>query len=144
MNAFKKPLFICSGNHDLDDINNQDWFNNISDIYSDNSIKPINGVTFGCIGYISPNFHLFKECEILLYHRPPSDTKVSINKNTNIDLGDKEVRKALEDGTIMPKFLLCGHMHYPVDTFDMIKNTSIYNTGVDKHSNIPNYQIIEI
>lgn len=34
MKNFKKPLFICSGNHDIEELENEDWFNKISNVYS--------------------------------------------------------------------------------------------------------------
>ena len=41
MKLFKKPLFVCSGNHDIEELENEDWLNKISNVYSDNSIKII-------------------------------------------------------------------------------------------------------
>ncbi len=144
MEEFKKPLFICSGNHDIEEPSNEHWFNHIPNIYSDNSIETINGVTIGCIPYTSPVLCEFEACDILLHHVPPSDTNVATHNKTNVDWGDKELSIALKNSTIKPKFLLCGHMHYPIATMDKIKDTVVYNTGVNKHSTIPNNQIIEI
>ena len=46
---FKKPLFICSGNHDIEELENENWFMKISNVYSDNSIKIINGIKIDII-----------------------------------------------------------------------------------------------
>ena len=144
MKSFKKPLFVCSGNHDIEELENEDWLNQIPNVYSDNSIKTINGIKFGCIPYIAPDFFEFDECDILLYHLPPAQSKTAIHNKTNADWGDKEIARFLQKKILKPKVLLCGHMHYPIDRIDKIGNTTVYNTGVDKNNEIPNHHIIKI
>ena len=144
MKLFKKPLFVCSGNHDIEELENEDWLNKISNVYSDNSIKIIDGIKFGCIPYIAPDFIDFDECNIILYHLPPSNTTTSTHNKTNKDWGDKELSKLLRKNILSPKVLLCGHLHHPISTIDKINDITIYNTGVDKTNLIPNYHIIQI
>lgn len=144
MKSFKKPLFVCSGNHDIEELENEDWLNQIPNVYSDNSIKTINGIKFGCVPYIAPDFFEFDECDILLYHLPPAQSKTAIHNETNADWGDKEIARFLQKKILKPKVLLCGHMHYPIDRIDKIGNTTVYNTGVDKNNEIPNHHIIKI
>ncbi|MGJ0355102.1 metallophosphoesterase family protein [Aliarcobacter cryaerophilus] len=144
MKLFKKPLFVCSGNHDIEELENEDWLYKIPNVYSDNSIKTINGIKFGCIPYIAPNFIEFHECDIFLYHLPPSNTTTSTHNKTNKDWGDKELSRLLKKKIISPKIILCGHLHHPTDTIDKINNTKIYNAGVNKENLIPNYHIIQI
>lgn len=144
MKSFKKPLFVCSGNHDIEELENEDWLNQIPNVYSDNSIKTINGIKFGCIPYIAPDFFEFDECDILLYHLPPAQSKTAIHKTTNVDWGDKEVARLLQKKILRPKVLLCGHMHYPTDTIDTVSKSMIYNPGVDQYKEIPNHFIIKI
>ena len=45
MKSFKKPLFVCSGNHDIEELENEDWLNQIPNVYSDNNIKTINVIS---------------------------------------------------------------------------------------------------
>jgi uncharacterized protein len=144
MKDFKKPLFICSGNHDIEYLDNEDWFNKISNVYSDCTIKTIDGVKFGCIPYIAPDFYEYDECEVILYHLPPAKTKTAIHRETEDDWGDKEFYGNLKNNIISPKIVLCGHMHHPINTTDKIRKTTIYNTGVDKKNTIPNHIIIEM
>ena len=144
MKSFKKPLFVCSGNHDIEELENEDWLNQIPNVYSDNSIKTINGIKFGCIPYIAPDFFEFDECDILLYHLPPAQSKTAIHNETNADWGDKEIARFLQKKILKPKVLLCGHMHHPINTTDKINNTMIYNTGVNKKKDVPNHFCIEI
>ena len=144
MKSFKKPLFVCSGNHDIEELENEDWLNQIPNVYSDNSIKTINGIKFGCIPYIAPDFFEFDECDILLYHLPPAQSKTAIHNKTNANWGDKEIARLLQKSILKPKVLLCGHMHHPINTTDKINNTMIYNTGVNKKKDVPNHFCIEI
>ena len=144
MKEFKKPLFVCSGNHDIEELDNEDWLNKISNIYSDNSIKTIDSIKFGCIPYIAPEFYEFEECDVILYHLPPSNTKTAIHNETNADWGDKELYSSIKNGIFSPKIILCGHLHYPINIIDKIKNTTIYNTGVDKKKKTPNFHFINI
>ena len=43
---FKKPLFTCSGNHDIEELDNEEWLNKIdtSNYYPDNSIRTIENI----------------------------------------------------------------------------------------------------
>ncbi len=144
MKEFKKPLFVCSGNHDIEELDNEDWLNKISNIYSDNSIKTIDGIKFGCIPYIAPEFYEFDNCDILLYHIPPAKTKASIHEKTNQEWGDKEFYRNLKKGILSPKFVLCGHLHHPLNKLDKINEILVSNPGVDKQSLIPNFFALEI
>ncbi|WXG59858.1 hypothetical protein VB002_13045 [Campylobacter concisus] len=66
LKSFKKPVFVCSGNHDMP----LSWLNSINGIYSDGTIKTINGVKFGCAPYLRDDLLEFAECDILLTHVP--------------------------------------------------------------------------
>lgn len=143
MENFKKPLFICSGNHDIEDLDNENWLSDITNVYSDNNTKIINGIKFGCIPYIAPEFSDFDDCKIILNHVPPAKTKTAIHKKIDDDWGDEELRRILQKKIINPFAVLCGHMHYPRETIDKINDSIIYNPGVSK-KDIPNYHIIEL
>ena len=144
MKNLKTPLFVCSGNHDIEEIDNENWLNNISNIYSDGSIKTIGDIKFGCIPYIAPDFFEFDRCDILLYHIPPSNSKTAIHKKNNEDWGDVELYRLLKNNLLTPKYLLCGHVHNPIKNIDTINDTIIYNPAVNKKSSIPNFNIIEV
>ena len=83
---FKKPLFTCSGNHDIEELDNEEWLNKIdtSNYYPDNSIRTIENIKFGCFPYISADGYFeFDECDVLVTYIPPSNTKTSTDKNGN-------------------------------------------------------------
>ncbi len=176
----KKPTFICSGNHDIeqesmtndelfdldssiddcdpiewDSIHSEQaeivrqkqlnfWMNNINNslVYSDNTIRKINGITIGSAPCNNPLLSSFRKCDVLLHHIPPENTSTS-NQNGK-DWGCSDLQLALKYGHIAPKYLLCGHVHEPRDTKDKINDTLILNSGMDFNIDIPNHNYISI
>ncbi len=142
---FKKPLFICSGNHDIELFEREDWLSEINSpyVYIDNKIHNFKSLKVGCYPYIGGDgYYEFDECDILLHHVPPSNTKTATLENGN-DWGDTELYDALKRKIITPKIILSGHVHSPKDTIATIGETTIYNPGYSIQSDIPNYKIIE-
>jgi Icc-related predicted phosphoesterase len=143
---FNKPLFVCSGNHDIEELDNEDWLNKIdtSNFYADNTIKTIENIQFGCYPYIGADgYYEFDKCDVLITHVPPTNTKTSIDKDGN-DWGDKALYNAIKNKIISPKIILCGHLHRPISTLDKINSTVIYNAGVNKKNETPCHHILEI
>ena len=140
MKNFEKPLFVCSGNHDIEEEEDEEWLNKIPNIYSDNSIKTLNGIKFGCVPYIGEDFLEFCDCDILLYHIPPAKTDTSTDKKEE-DWGDRELLRLLRNRLLAPKYLLCGHMHNPKKVMATLHNTTISNPGIDPKSKIPQHNI---
>jgi len=138
MKNFAKPLFVCSGNHDFDEEESEEWLNKISNIYSDNSVKTLNGIKFGCVPYIGGDFLEFCDCDILLYHVPPAKTDTSTDKKEQ-DWGDRELLRLLKNQLLAPKYLLCGHMHNPKKVTDTLHNTIISNPSINPKQKIPQY-----
>ncbi len=141
----EKPLFVCSGNHDIEKLNNEEWLNTIDTLnyYPDNTIKTIGNIKFGCYPYIGgEGYYEFDKCDILLHHIPPANTKTSTLKNGN-DWGDQELYDALKRKIITPKIILSGHVHSPKNTRDTIEETTIYNPGYSAQTNIPDHQVIK-
>lgn len=144
--AFKKPLFVCSGNHDIEELDNEAWLNKIdtSNYYPDNSTKTIEGVKFGCYPFIgAEGYYELDDCDVLITHLPPTNSKTSTDKDGN-DWGDPELERAIKNNIISAKIILCGHMHHPQQTIAKMKNTTVYNTGVTNKNAIPNHHSIEI
>lgn len=138
MKAFEKPLFVCSGNHDIEAIGNENWLTKIPHVHADNTIKTIEGIKIGCIPYLSTDILEFANCDILLNHVPPAKTKTSTN-NLKEDGGDKELYRLINNELLSPKHLLCGHIHNPISITDKIKETIISNPSTDQHKNRPNF-----
>lgn len=126
MKAFEKPLFVCSGNHDVEAIGNENWLTKIPHVYADNTIKTIDGIRIGCMPYLGTDILEFADCDILLNHVPPAKTKTSTT-NKNKDLGDMELYRLLHNKLLSPQYLLCGHIHDSISKTDKINNTIISN-----------------
>ena len=142
---FQKTLFICSGNHDIEEFDNEDWLNkiNTSNYYPDNVIKTIKNIKFGCYPYLGADgYYEFDECDILITHVPPAKTDTSTDKNNN-DWGDNELFNAIKNKIINPKIILCGHMHKPIKIICILNTSTIYNPGVGKNNLIPNHHILK-
>ncbi|WP_223292918.1 MULTISPECIES: metallophosphoesterase family protein [Shewanella] len=143
------PTFICSGNHDLlplqDDIQaSAHWLTTLKSqrVSVDNDIVDIFGHKFGCIPYDSPEFYLFRDCDVLLHHVPPSKLKVARQEGNN--WGCANIRTAIEFGELKAKFLLCGHVHRPLARFSKFKNKFISNPGNNQRAEIPNFNVIQL
>ena len=66
--AFNKPLFICSGNHDIEEFDDEEWLNRIDteNYYPDNSKKSIEGIRFGCYPFIgAEGYYDFDDVDVL-------------------------------------------------------------------------------
>jgi Icc-related predicted phosphoesterase len=140
---FEQPLFVCSGNHDLDESGDERWIKSIntSNYYPDESIKEINSIKFGCYPYLgAQGYYEFAECDVLLTHIPPAFTKTSIDENEN-EWGDKELYRAIINHVISPKIILCGHLHAPSLTKDKLKDTVVYNPGCGKINTLNHHMI---
>jgi len=142
--AFKKPLFVCSGNHDLEEFDNEDWLNRIdtTNYYADNSKRTIDGVRFGCYPFIgAEGYYDFDDVDILITHVPPSNTDVAIDKSSGADWGDKELYDVLVRKIIKPNIILCGHMHTPIKRECILGKTKIYNPAY-ANTTVPKYHCI--
>jgi len=105
------------------------WMNTIANkwVYADNTIRKIGHLTIGCAPCNDPILADFNQCDILLHHLPPENTKTSKQKGK--DWGCIDLELALKHGHIKPRYVLCGHVHRPLATQDKIKSTIILNPG---------------
>lgn len=119
------PVLLCSGNHDLDELAECEWIGKLSrpSVITDNSIWRYKSITFGVIPYIGAQYNTFSECDFILNHLPPSNTKTSQKNGT--DYGDDELYFSLTCGALRPKYVLCGHVHNPDGETDRINDTKI-------------------
>lgn len=147
MRGLDKQIFVCSGNHDCDDLAESDWLINLncSKICADNQTKRFGGIKFGCIPYLGSDLSNFTDCEILVTHVPPFKTKTSqsVVGRAKKDWGDKNLYDALKKHLFRPRYLLCGHVEDPVAIRDCLFGVEIVNSGAQHHSAIPNHEIIK-
>ena len=143
------PTFICSGNHDQIEVENDElpsarWLSRLKKdhLYLDGNIVDIGGFRFGCIPYENPNFHHFRDCDVLLHHVPPSKLKVA--KQGGDDWGCQDIRAAIKFGELQAKYILCGHVHQPHARFSKFKNKIISNPGSTPSAEKPNFNSITL
>jgi Icc-related predicted phosphoesterase len=144
--AFNKPLFVCSGNHDIEEFDDEEWLNRIDteNYYPDNSKKNIEGIRFGCYPFIgAEGYYDFDDVDVLITHVPPACTDVAIASDSKDDWGDRELYDALVRKTIKPKMILCGHMHNPISQKCTIGNTEVFNAAYGT-GDMPLYHSIDL
>gem|GEM_PF-232832 len=171
LNNLEKPVFLCSGNHDvieqdlsqisiedlfniddsipdyIDSPKNQEdtiWLSSVEIIegYGDGTIHKVGGVTFGCMPYLSTNYERYRECDVILRHVPPEKTKVSIGEEG--DYGCDEFLNILTLGLIKPKYVLSGHIHNPTGHSDEINGIKLYNPGYGYNGTTPKHILFDI
>ena len=142
MRTISVPLLVCSGNHDIEE--DASWLETLEHAYGDTRSVTLQGVRFGCVPYIAPDFLEFDECDVLLYHLPPAKTATALHQKKQEDWGDSELARLLKHQLLAPKVVLCGHMHTPQNTTDTVNRTRIYNPGVGTNPSIPNHHLIDI
>lgn len=148
MQRLDKQLFICSGNHDLDENAECDWLIRIrsSKICVDNQAKVFNGIKFGCMPYLGADLSYFYNCDVLLTHVPPKNTatsKSTVNGQL-LDWGDKNLYSALKHRIISPQYLLCGHVENPSARRDRLGCAEIINPGAHHNVSVPCHEILVI
>ena len=143
--SIKTPLFVCSGNHDVNIENSENWLNEIEkkDYYCDGTRVEIMGVKIACAPY--ENYEGFDDfdCDVLLNHLPPSQTKTAVTQNGE-DWGDRQLYRALKYQLIRPKIVLSGHVHNPQSRIDELYGVQIYNPALEIVSTKPKYHMIDI
>lgn len=160
------PTFICSGNHDVDGDNDDDllldlgdfindvgccpsidetfWLNKIKNpqVFTDNRIHTIRSITFGCVPYYGYGLDEYSNCDVLLHHDPPDNSKTCIQ--AGCAFGSLELYQSLIMGIISPSYVLCGHVHRPLANEDKIRNSFVINPGASFGGNMPNHKYITI
>lgn len=128
------PVLMCSGNHDLDHLAECAWIEKLasSTVITDNSVWFYEGIKFGVVPYIGAQYDKFADCDVIVSHLPPSNTKTSMQNGE--DFGDEELYLLLTNGVITPRYVLCGHVETPDNTRDQLGDVKIINSGLNFHS----------
>jgi len=125
-------------------IGEKNWVTELAapNIHIDGTINVLKGWKFGCTRYDTRDYSLFRDCDILLAHVPPTGTETALQ--TGDDWGCSEIEFALRSGTITPKYLLCGHVHRPHSHVESKWQTTISNPGGSAKGAQPKYKIIHL
>ena len=142
--VFRKPLFVCSGNHDINVEDSENWLNeiDIKNYYCDGMKKTIDGITFMSAPFENYDGFADFSCDVLLNHVPPEKSLTAIEDGT--DKGDNLLYQVLKHKIIQPKVLLCGHVHEPEKVVDKLNGCTIYNPGLEVKGAVPKCSVIEL
>jgi Icc-related predicted phosphoesterase len=142
--SISKPIFMCSGNHDLDELAECEWLYKLTsrNVKIDDQIYTFQGVKFGVAPYIGADFARFSECDVLVTHLPPKGTKTA--RQNGHDFGDDAVYSAVKSGIISPGYILCGHVEQPEANHAILLDTKIINPGTLRESDSSGYQVLVI
>jgi Icc-related predicted phosphoesterase len=141
LTSITTPVVICSGNHDEID-GSMRWLRSLPVACGDGLIKEINGITFGCIPYGSEDFETYRRCDVVLHHEPPSG--LSTSKSGGSDWGCEKLKLAIKQGSLKPKWLLCGHVHNPKKHAARLCGVNISNPGANGDHLVPNHHYITV
>lgn len=127
--SISKPIVMCSGNHDLDDLAECDWIDSLANktVITDNSVWTYKGVTFGVVPYIGAQYSKYKRCDILVCHLPPSNTKTS--RQDGCEFGDDELYFSIIRGRLKARYVFCGHVEKPEGNIDEVDDVKIVNAS---------------
>ena len=142
------PVFVCSGNHDLDEFAECDWLTSMKSkkVCVDGQIISFCGIKFGCVPYLGADLSYFSGCNVILSHVPPIKTTTSQSIIAGIlrDCGDEGLFNALKERVISPQYILCGHVKNPSANRDCLFGVEIINPGAQHNSFAPKHKIILI
>jgi len=168
------PIYICSGNHDIeqDDVewqNITDSFDVDFDEVDEFDFLPdstSSGETNWITELAAPNTHIDGSINLLKgwtfgcarydtrdYSRfrdcdilltHVPPTSTETALQAGDDWGSEETEFALESGTISPKYLLCGHVHRPHSHVEDKWQTTISNPGGSAKGSVPKHNVIHL
>jgi len=144
-----KPAVVCTGNHDIwvsnplatvDFLAEGGWLQMCArdELVIDEQAANILGEKFAAVRWGDTNWP--DDTTIVVSHAPPSETRVSINAG-GTDWGDFEI--AMRVWAQRPKYVLCGHIHDPVDWAVFEGASWCFNPGCDMNALEPNHIVID-
>ena len=143
--SIKTPLFVCSGNHDINVEGAENWLNEIdrNNYYCDGMTVTMQGVKIASVPYANYDGFDDFDCDVLLNHLPPSNTKTAMTRDGE-DWGDRQLYRALKYKLIRPKIILSGHIHRPESHVDELYGVNIYNAASSSKVLETKFHIIDI
>lgn len=128
--SISKPIVMCSGNHDLDQLAECDWIASLATktVITDNSVWTFRNITFGVIPYIGAQYSKYQRCDVLVCHLPPSNTNTS--REDGCDFGDEELYLSVIEGGLRPQYVFCGHVDKPDRNIDQVNDVKIVNASL--------------
>lgn len=146
LNAFPRPLCVCSGNHDLEWDGLTDrwtpayWLRGISNplVRTDGQRLEMEGLSVLSFGATAQPKGGVADAWVV--HAAPSDTLVATHI-TGTDWGDPDLGPAVRHHA--PRLLFSGHVHTPRHWRELRRGTLFLNPGRDVGAPFPNHILVE-
>ena len=146
LNAFPRPIFVCSGNHDLEwDAKAERWtpaywLRGISNplVWTDGQRVELDGLSFLSIG--ATTRPKGGHADVWVVHAPPSNTLVA-QRSDGSDSGDPDL--ILPARLYAPQLVLSGHVHTPRDWQERRDQTTFLNPGRATGARFPNHILVQ-
>ncbi len=145
LNAFPRPIAVCSGNHDLEwDSANERWtpaywLRRIANplVWTDGQRVRLNGLSILSIGATTrPKGGM---ADVWIAHAPPSGTLVATRLNGD-DVGDPDLVAPVR--RYAPRLVLSGHVHRPLSWQAHVDGTLYLNPGCNPDAPFPNHIVV--
>ncbi len=146
LNAYPRPIMLCSGNHDLEWDSETDrwtpayWLRRIDNpnVWTDGRHLAWAGLSFLTIG--ATTRPKGGAADVWVVHAAPSGTAVTTRANGS-DGGDPDLLTAVR--RYAPRLVLSGHVHDPMDWREERDGTLFLNPGRDADAPFPNHILIQ-
>ncbi|MFC1801362.1 metallophosphoesterase [Nanoarchaeota archaeon] len=141
LNEIGKPVLLIPGNHETPEMTKkaEKQYSNIIDLHNKSWQKD----NYLFLGYGTGGFSkkdagfrkaarewrrkVKDEKLILVVHAPPHGTK--LDEIDGKSVGNEDIRKGIE--RLVPKLVICGHLHENADKIDSIGKTKVVNPGYE-------------
>lgn len=145
LSDFPRPLFVCSGNHDLEwDSEAGRWTpaNWLRDhvspgVWTDGQRVELNGTSF--LSIAATTRPKGGAADVWIVHAPPSGTLVA-RRSDGGDAGDQDLVSPVRRHA--PRFVLSGHVHSPLDWRERQNETLFLNPGYNAGGAFPNHILV--
>lgn len=149
MEAFHRPLFVCSGNHDWlllghasSPADPNHWMLSVRNpkVKIDGQSDTIEGWRFECHGWMNPIVSALQPNTVIVYHAPPHGAATAREfGGDNGDFEMEDIAQQLPRGSV----ILSGHVHCPERWFARVGNAWSLNPGVDVKAAVPNHVVLD-
>lgn len=145
LNDFPRPIFVCSGNHDLEWNSDTSrwtpayWLRDIANpgVWTDGQRVELDGVSFLSIG--ATTRPKGGAADVWVVHAPPSETRVARHAAGG-DAGDRDLVSAVRKH--LPRLVFSGHVHTPLRWREHRDGTLFFNPGRNPEASVPNHILV--
>ncbi len=146
LNAYPRPLCVCSGNHDLE------WFDAaehwVPAYWLRDRVNPVvwvdgQRVTFDGVSILNIGCTTRPKgapADVWVVHAPPTGTLVS-TRDIGLEGGDPELVGPVR--RYAPRVVLSGHVHQPMRWYHDTGSTLYLNPGCNRDAAFPNHILVE-